>query len=363
MFFPQLLILNCRIDLVKVVLCCKCLMVFSNDLCRMLFFLVLFVSVPIGCHSSFTLNQAWKEWRIKHDKVYENKTEVSYRRALWEKNLEQIWRHHQEVAAGKYNFTLGLNHLADMTAEEVNEKLNGLKPEKLNTARNATLKKLSDSTVPRSVDWRQRGLVGSVQNQGMCGSCWAFGSLGALEGQMRKRTGVLEQLSPQNLVDCSVVDGNHGCKGGYMSKAYKYIIRNNGIDSEYSYPYEHQDGICRYSVKGKVASCSNFRTLPRGDEKMLESVVANVGPVAVAVNAGLPTFHLYKGGVYNDPKCDPKSTNHAVLVVGYGTEKGEDYWIVKNSWGASWGEGGYIRMARNKKNVCGIGNFAIYPTI
>ncbi|XP_020790023.2 cathepsin S, ortholog 1 [Boleophthalmus pectinirostris] len=327
------------------------------------FYFLVFVAVPVGCHSSFTLNQAWKEWRIKHEKVYDNKTEVSFRRALWEKNVVRIWKHNQEAASGKHSFTLGLNHLADMTADEVNHKLNGLKPEKLNTVRNVTLKSLSDLNIPQTVDWREHGLVSSVQNQGLCGSCWAFSALGALEGQMSKQTGVLVQLSPQNLVDCSVMDGNHGCKGGYISKSYSYIIRNQGIDSEQFYPYEHQNGLCRYSVKGKAGHCSNFHILPRGDEKMLASVVANVGPVAVAVNAMLPSFHLYRGGVYSDPKCNPNAINHAVLVVGYGTEKGEDYWLVKNSWGATWGEGGFIRMARNKKNACGIATFAVYPTI
>ncbi|KAJ0054906.1 hypothetical protein NL108_007095, partial [Boleophthalmus pectinirostris] len=257
-------------------------------------------------------------------------TEVSFRRALWEKNVVRIWKHNQEAASGKHSFTLGLNHLADMTADEVNHKLNGLKPEKLNTVRNVTLKSLSDLNIPQTVDWREHGLVSSVQNQGLCGSCWAFSALGALEGQMSKQTGVLVQLSPQNLVDCSVMDGNHGCKGGYISKSYSYIIRNQGIDSEQFYPYEHQNGLCRYSVKGKAGHCSNFHILPRGDEKMLASVVANVGPVAVAVNAMLPSFHLYRGGVYSDPKCNPNAINHAVLVVGYGTEKGEDYWLVKN---------------------------------
>lgn len=300
---------------------------------------------------------------IKHEKDYESKAEVDFRRALWEKHIQKIWKHNQEAAAGKHSFTLGLNHLADMTADEVNEKLNGLMPEELHAGRNVTLKNLGGSDVPQTVDWRDHGLVSSVQNQGMCGSCWAFSSVGALEGQMSKHTGVLVQLSPQNLVDCSVTDGNHGCKGGYISKSFSYIIRNQGIDSEQFYPYEHQNGICRYSVKGKAGYCSDFHMLPQGDEKVLQAVVSNVGPVSVAVNAMLPSFHLYRGGIYNDPKCSPNSINHAVLVVGYGTDKGQDYWLVKNSWGTSWGESGYIRIARNQNNACGIATFAVYPTI
>ena len=152
------------------------------------------------------------------------------------------------------------------TTEEINEKLNGLKLEEHLDFRNHTFTSASDLLIPQSVDWRKNGLVSPVRDQvrndtltgpdhsaaqtaavnlrfclqGLCGSCWAFSSLGALEGQMRKQRGVLVPLSPQNLVDCSTVDGNLGCRGGYISKAYGYIIRNRGVDSESFYPYEHK---------------------------------------------------------------------------------------------------------------------------
>ncbi|CAJ1083415.1 procathepsin L-like isoform X2 [Xyrichtys novacula] len=333
---------------------------------RMLIFcaVMLLTSLDLGCSSSSSaLNKAWAEWKMKHSKVYDNQTETAYRRAVWEKNLFLVMRHNQEASAGKHSFTMGLNHLADMTAEEVNEKLNGLKLEELTHLMNGTLKEVNISSIPQTVDWRKNGLVSPVQNQGMCGSCWAFSSLGALEGQMKKQTGALVPLSPQNLVDCSIKDGNHGCRGGFISKAFGYIIRNGGVDSERFYPYEHQNGKCRYSDAGKAAYCSKFHILPHGDEKALQAAVASVGPVSVAVNAMLRSFHLYRGGLYNVPNCNPRFTNHAVLVVGYGTDRGQDFWLVKNSWGTAWGEQGFIRIARNKKNLCGIANFAIYPTL
>ncbi|XP_070840401.1 cathepsin K-like [Chaetodon trifascialis] len=314
-------------------------------------------------HTLSVLDREWEEWKIKHRKVYENQTEIAFRRAVWEKNMQLVFRHNQEASAGKQSFTMGLNHLADMTAEEINEKLNGLKLEESINVRNGTFKDVSGFHTPQSVDWRKTGLVSPVRNQGSCGSCWAFSSLGALEGQMKKRTGVLVPLSPQNLVDCSSKDGNLGCRGGYISKSYRYIIRNGGVDSESFYPYEHQDQKCRYSVKGKAGYCSDFHILPRGDEKTLQAVVASVGPVAVAVNAMLPSFHLYRGGLYNVPNCNPVFVNHAVLVVGYGTEAEQDFWIVKNSWGTEWGEEGFIRIARNKNNLCGIATFAVYPSL
>ncbi|KAM9838741.1 cathepsin S, ortholog 1 isoform 2-T2 [Aulostomus maculatus] len=283
---------------------------------------LLFLTVLVSCHSSSASNTTWEEWTIRHRKVYDNQT-----------------------------------------AEEVNERLNGLKMEEPERSSNLTFKEVGGFTLPQSVDWRKEGLVSPVQNQGLCGSCWAFSSLGALEGQMKKQTGILVPLSPQNLVDCSNGDGNHGCRGGYITKSYRYIIRNQGVDSEGFYPYEHQNGKCRYSAEGKAGYCSTFHMLPQGDEKMLQVAVATVGPIAVAMNAMLPSFHLYRGGLYNVPGCNPKLVNHAVLVVGYGSDGGEDFWLVKNSWGTAWGEDGFIRIARNKNNLCGIASIAVYPTL
>uniref|UniRef100_A0A667XI81 Cathepsin S, ortholog 1 n=1 Tax=Myripristis murdjan TaxID=586833 RepID=A0A667XI81_9TELE len=314
---------------------------------------LLFTRGVLG-QSSSALNEQWEEWKVKYQKVYNNQSESLYRREVWEKNLQLVLRHNQEASAGRHTFTMGLNHLADMTAEEVNEKLNGFKMEDPNHFRNWTSKQVSDASIPSSVDWRQKGMVSPVQNQGFCGSCWAFSAVGALEGQMKKKTGSLVPLSPQNLVDCSTNDGNHGCRGGYISKAFTYIIRNGGIDSAHFYPYEYRQGKCRYSSKGKAGYCSGFKVLPRGDEKTLQQAVGTVGPVAAAINAMLPSFHHYRGGLYNAPGCNPRLINHAVLIVGYGTDRGEDFWLVKNSWGTAWGEAGYLRLARNKNNLCGL---------
>ncbi|KAG7501213.1 cathepsin L1-like, partial [Solea senegalensis] len=123
------------------------------------------------------------------------------------------------------------------------------------------------------------------------------------------------------------------------------------------------DGKCHYSVKGKAGHCSRFHILPQGDERTLQAAVASVGPVAVAVNAMLPSFHLYRGGLYNASGCNPRFINHAVLLVGYGTDRGQEYWLIKNSWGTAWGEEGFIRLAKNKNNLCGIASFAVYPTL
>ncbi|XP_029919247.1 cathepsin L1-like [Myripristis murdjan] len=322
---------------------------------------LLFTSGVLG-QSSSALNKQWEEWKVKHQKVYNNQSESLYRREVWEKNLQLVLRHNQEASAGQHTFTMGLNHLADMTAEEVNEKLNGFKMKDPNHFRNWTSKQVSDAPIPSSVDWRKECMVSPVQNQGYCGSCWAFSAVGALEGQMKKKTGSLIPLSPQNLVDCSTNDGNNGCCGGFMTSAYKYIIENGGIDSEQSYPYEEKRGKCRYTSEGKAGECFGFQVLPQGDENILQYIVATVGPISAAINANLRTLHFYEGGVYNDPDCHNYILNHAILIVGYGTDQGEDFWLVKNSWGTGWGEAGYLRLARNN-NLCGIAEFAVYPEV
>ncbi|PNI22818.1 CTSS isoform 3, partial [Pan troglodytes] len=198
---------------------------------------------------------------------------------------------------------------------------------------------------------------------GSCGACWAFSAVGALEAQLKLKTGKLVSLSAQNLVDCSTEKyGNKGCNGGFMTTAFQYIIDNKGIDSDASYPYKATDQKCQYDSKYRAATCSKYTELPYGREDVLKEAVANKGPVSVGVDALHPSFFLYRSGVYYEPSCT-QNVNHGVLVVGYGDLNGKEYWLVKNSWGHNFGEEGYIRMARNKGNHCGIASFPSYPEI
>ncbi|XP_027009893.1 cathepsin S, ortholog 1 isoform X2 [Tachysurus fulvidraco] len=304
------------------------------------------------------LNKYWTSWKMEFNKKYISTGEEVFRRSIWQHNVVEVMRHNK----GHHSFTMGPNHLSDMTEEEINVKLNGLRMENIPLDNNENFPVLSDSPVPDNLDWTEKGLVSPVQNQGMCGSCWAFSAVGALEAQMMKKTGFLVPLSAQNLVDCSVKEGNHGCRGGFMTKAFTYIIHNKGIDSDAFYPYQHKEGLCRYSPKGRAASCSGFWIFPHINESVLLNTVTQIGPVSVGINAHLASFHRYRSGIYNDPLCDPRAVNHAVLVVGYGTKGGQDYWLVKNSWGTAWGEKGYVRLARNR-NQCGIATFAIFPKV
>uniref|UniRef100_A0A8C8VMP3 Peptidase C1A papain C-terminal domain-containing protein n=1 Tax=Pelusios castaneus TaxID=367368 RepID=A0A8C8VMP3_9SAUR len=247
------------------------------------------------------------------------------------------------------------------TSEEVAVLLTGVKiphrPEQ-----NSTCRPPPSSNVPDSMDWRDKGCVTDVKSQGACGACWAFSAVGALEAQVKLKTGKLVSLSAQNLVDCSTLYGNYGCKGGYMTRAFQYIINNNGIDSDASYPYTAQNGTCHYNPATRAATCSKVIELPYADEAALKDAIANIGPVAVIIDAKQPTFFLYKSGVYDDPLCT-HDVNHAVLVIGYGTLNGKDFWLVKNSWSTYFGDKGYIRMSRNNGNQCGIASYGCYPQI
>ncbi|KAK1133260.1 cathepsin L1-like [Acipenser oxyrinchus oxyrinchus] len=328
-------------------------------------FVVFLVAVvtAVSAASSFSkdpaLEDPWQEWKGLHGKQYSEETE-SYRRMVWEDNWRFIEQHNQEHAAGKHSYKLGMNHFGDLTDQEFN-KMNGFRPDP--ALRKLPVFNSTGSTVrPKSIDWRGKGYVTRVKNQGTCGSCWAFSATGALEGQYFKKTGRLVSLSEQNLVDCTeeYKYRNCGCHGGFVNIAFQYVI-DHGITSEQSYPYtEKDDKPCRYTEQLKVTSISGFKRTDYKDEKNLRDAVGTVGPISVSVDAS--TFKLYKSGIYFNKTCT-QSVNHAVLAVGYGKEGNDTFWILKNSWGLDWGERGYMRLAKDKDNHCGIANQAIYPII
>jgi len=307
------------------------------------------------------LDSHWETYKVSYNKQYNEMQEV-VRRTIWEKNLKAIHEHNLLRDEGAHDFSLGINEYSDMTHDEYKSTLLGYKQS--NATRNSALFLApSNVNVPDTVDWRKEGYVTPVKNQGQCGSCWAFSTTGSLEGQNFKKTGKLVSLSEQNLVDCSKKYGNHGCEGGLMDFAFQYIKENKGIDTESAYPYEAEDDTCRFRSSDVGATDVGFTDIAQGDEDALMKAIATVGPVSVAIDAAHPSFQMYRSGVYVEPRCSSMRLDHGVLAVGYGTHKGQDYWLVKNSWGESWGMDGYIMMARNRNNQCGIATSASYPLV
>ncbi|XP_023218488.1 cathepsin L1-like [Centruroides sculpturatus] len=304
----------------------------------------------------------WEIFKAKFNKTYENNEELA-RRLIWEEKLAAITKHNIEYDLGLHTFTTGLNQFSDMTHEEFVQKMNGLKrPVNITSKPLYTFTRLSNVILPDSVDWRKEGYVTPVKDQGQCGSCWAFSATGSLEGQHKKKTGKLVSLSEQNLVDCSGKEDNEGCEGGLMDNAFEYVKVNKGIDTEDSYPYEAMNDKCRFKRSSIGATCTGYVDVKSGDEEALKQAVATIGPISVSIDASADSFASYSGGVYSSYICSSTDLDHGVLVVGYGTTKdGKDYWLVKNSWGTSWGLNGYIMMARNCNNMCGIATDPSYP--
>lgn len=312
--------------------------------------------------------QDWETYKGLHSKTFVDENEENQRMLAFLSSQQSVRTHNDAYERGEVSFKLeSSNYIADLPFDEY-KKLNGYRRrfgDSLPKNSSRFLPPLNMGDLPDAVDWRDQGYVTAVKNQGMCGSCWAFSTTGSLEGQHKRSKGVLVSLSEQNLVDCSAKYGNNGCNGGLMDYAFQYIKENHGIDTEDAYPYKGRKARkCGFKRASVGAEDTGYVDLPEGDENALKQAVATQGPISVAIDAGHRSFQLYKTGVYFEKECSPQQLDHGVLVVGYGTDPEHgDYWIVKNSWGASWGENGYIRMARNKNNNCGIATSASYPLV
>jgi len=320
----------------------------------------LFVLVALASALRQDRNNLWKSYKVKHSKQYSGQREV-LRREIWESNLDYIQRHNVEADRGQHTYWMGENQFTDMTNSEFRALMNGY----MMSNRTSSVQYVPTLTsVPDSVDWRDKGYVTDVKNQERCGSCWAFSTTGSLEGQTFKKSGKLPSLSEQNLVDCSKKEGNKGCKGGLMDNAFKYVIKNKGIDTEQSYPYTGKDGIaCRFKEADVGATETSFVDVKRGSETALAQAVAEIGPISVAMDAGHQSFQHYRTGIYKERACSSIKLDHGVLAVGYGAEGSSNYWIVKNSWGTIWGEKGYFKLAKDDKNMCGLATQASYPVV
>ena len=316
----------------------------------------------LGAATAFVERNEWNNFKATHGKSYRNVIEELHRMQVYADNKAFVTRHNAEFAAGRQTFTVALNRFADLTEEEMNQLYKGGAGQ---SSRPHGVHRPSGRQAPLSIDWRDQGVVSDVKDQGPCGSCWSFAATGALESAWALAGNGLQALSEQQLMDCSGSFYNYGCSGGMAYKAYSYLESSGGIMSEEAYPYTARDGSsCHADASQFVASITSHVNVPsHGSATILRDAVADVGPVAVSIDASQRSFNLYSSGVYDEPYCSSSSHNHAVLVVGYGTESGKDYWLVKNSWGPEWGESGYIKMTRDSSNQCAIASIPVYPVV
>uniref|UniRef100_A0A6N2KGG1 Cysteine protease n=1 Tax=Salix viminalis TaxID=40686 RepID=A0A6N2KGG1_SALVM len=315
--------------------------------------------------SEESIIEIFRQWRERHRKVYGRAEEAEKRYGNFKRNLKYIIEKNGKKTTASGN-RVGLNKFADLSNEEFRELYLSKVKKPINRrsiARDRRQRNLQACDAPPSLDWRKKGVVTAVKDQGDCGSCWSFSTTGAIEGINAIVSGDLISLSEQELVDCDST--NYGCEGGYMDYAFEWVIDNGGIDTEANYPYTGVDGTCNATKEEmRVVSIDGYEDVNETDSALLCATVQQ--PISVGMDGSALDFQLYTGGIYDgDCSDDPNDIDHAVLIVGYGSENGEDYWIVKNSWGTDWGMEGYFYIKRNTDlpyGVCAINAQASYPT-
>jgi len=327
---------------------------------RILLALILALACCQAIHLEETEYQTlFTKWVTQHSKTYEIETFFK-RYTIWKKNLNLINTHNSQ----NHSFELGMNHFGDLTAEEFSSLSKGYRP------RTKTLVYPHHVPITQtlvgaggSLDWRTSGVVNPVQDQGQCGSCYAFSAVASVESEwkIKNKASALPKLSEQQVVDCSRSFGNEGCNGGLEVDVFKYIISAKGLAANSKYPYTGRDsGQCRASSNTPIATITSYKEIAKNNEAALMTAV-QLGVVSIGIDAESTVFQFYSRGVLDSSACGT-NLDHAVNIVGYGTDSatGKDFWIVRNSWGASWGESGYVRMVRNK-DMCGLALDASYP--
>jgi len=314
------------------------------------------------------VDQQWAQFKERNSKSYASLTEENHRREVWKEEMEMVDSHNREAEEGLHTYTLGENEFSDLTFQEFLRTMTGYNESlDFDLFSDPTLEgKFQEDTFgfPQSWDCRDHGLVSTVRSQGSCGSCWAFAAVGAVEGAWAKEKGQLYRLSEQELIDCDKSDG--GCHGGGISSALTWVHNHRGLAKNADYGVGHyhpSQGNCHHKEEETVASLKRVRHVASKNEADLKRAVHNAGPVAMSVHVN-KKFKAYKSGIFNDPTCPKNSANHAMLTVGwkYSTKEKKTKWIVKNSWGKSWGQGGYIYLEYGK-NVCGMAKSPLYAEV
>lgn len=287
----------------------------------------------------------WHSYKKSFGKKYANADEENFRYQTFVENMKRA----AEFAEMDPEATYGMTSVSDRAPYE----LNGLR--NVPAVHDGEMTVEVSHALPTSYDARKYGLVNSVRDQGQCGSCWAFATVAVMEAGYKKAYGSLPALSEQQLVDCDPNDS--GCGGGWPDRAFAYL-KTKSLMKRADYPYTAHKGTCKWSSSKGVAKVKEIQSI-RGNAANIMNAVYTYGAVAVALDA--TKFNSYSSGIMNGAGCS-KRPNHAVVVVGWGTSGSTPYWIVRNSWGFSWGESGYIRIVRGN-DACGIEDYPMVATV
>lgn len=277
------------------------------------------------------------------------------RTAIFNRNLEKIRKHNEDYDKKLTTYRMSVNQFTDLSRTERSAYL-GLKEEDLSRYVIPDAPSPSPERIPRSVDWVKKGMVQPVQNQGNCGSCWAFAAVATIEPTIAIHKNKSVKLSEQSLLDC--ID-EYGCEGGHLHVAFGYIMRN-GIPLAENHPYVHKDEECPDKFKPPLYYIKGCGAIEPRNETLMRKIVAD-RPVAVTLRVNVDLMQ-YGNGTFDSPSCDSAPRNHAVVIVGYGKSNGVRYWKVRNSWGKKWGDQGYFKIKRGV-NMCGIADIAHYVVL
>jgi cathepsin F len=320
------------------------------------------------------LYEKFQRFMKRYEKNYDSLEEFNMRFSIFKQNYYATHPNGDQVQSTQdddENMRVGTTQFSDLTQEEFQTKVLNLKMDQLppkEEMENFLEEKEPQITedgrnlqlLPASFDWRLKGVVTTPKIQGSCGGCWAFTATGNIEGQYAIKYRRLISFSEQQMLDCDY--GNSGCAGGIMHAAYNYLKRAGGLAASYSYPWRGFRGYCQFNPATAIARVNSYTFAPSNNENSIMSFLYSRGPLGITMNAN--TLQFYRGGVINVPYSNcPYSPNHGVLLVGWGTSSaGVPYWIIKNSWGPYWGEGGYFRIARNR-GLCGVNQYVITANI